>query len=77
MRPQNDEQFIIAARSIAATFIDKFAAMGMAPNDVANLTGASLSEIMAQQLGPFGAVERLRDIADTLENQLLKNPLDS
>jgi hypothetical protein len=71
MRPETDEQFLIAVKSIAGTFIDKFAAMGMAPNDVANLTGAALSEILAQQLGPFGAVERMRDMADVLEKQLL------
>jgi hypothetical protein len=45
--------------------------MGMSPDEVANLTGAALAEIIAQQIGPFGAVERLRDIADALEKQVL------
>lgn len=71
MRPETDKQFAIAARSIAGTFIDKFAAMGMSTDEVANLTGAALGEILAQQLGPFGAVERLRDLADRFEAQLL------
>lgn len=77
MRPETDEQFILAARSIATTFIDRFARMGMSADEVSNLSGAALGEILAQQLGPFGAVERLRDIADRMEQQVLKKALDS
>lgn len=72
--PKTDEQFAIAARSIATAFIDRFAKMGMSPDEVANLCGAALTEIIAQQLGPFGAIERLRIMADTFEAQLLTGP---
>jgi len=47
--------------------------MAMTPDEVANLTEAALSDVLAQQLGPFAAVERLRDIADLLEKQSLPN----
>lgn len=77
MRPETDEQFIIAARSMATVFIDKFARFGMSPDEVSNLCGAALGEILGQQLGPFEAVERLRDIADRMEQQVLKSALDS
>ncbi|MBX7459259.1 hypothetical protein K3152_13480 [Qipengyuania sp. 1NDH17] len=77
MRPETDEQFTIAARAIATAFLDRFAHMHLSRDEVANISGAALSEILAQQLGPFGAVERLRDLADTLEQQVLKDALDS
>jgi hypothetical protein len=72
MRPETDEQFAKASRAIAGTFLDRFAAMGMTPDEIANLTGAALGEILAQQLGPFGAVERLRMLANVFEAQLLE-----
>lgn len=74
MRPDTDKAFTAAARSIAGTFCDRLARMGMAPDEIANLATAALSEIVAQQLGPFGAVNRLRDAADVLERQLLELP---
>lgn len=77
MRPETDEQFIQAARAIATTFLDRFAHLGLSSDEVANLSGAALSEVLAQQLGPFGAVERLRDLADTLEKQVLDSALNS
>ncbi|AOL23978.1 hypothetical protein Ga0102493_112980 [Erythrobacter litoralis] len=69
MRPETDEQFAIAAKALAGTHIDRFARMGMSPDEIANLFGAAAAEVLAQQLGPFGAVERLRDIADRCEQQ--------
>jgi hypothetical protein len=74
MTPTTDKAFTTAARTIAGTFCDRFATMGMPPEDAANLATAALSEIIAQQLGPFAAIERLRDAADVLERQLLSLP---
>lgn len=74
MIPTTDQAFATAARTIAGTFCDRFARMGMPPEDAANLATAALSEIIAQQIGPMGAVERLRDAADVLERQLLALP---
>lgn len=74
MTPSTDAEFLIAARTIAGAFCDRFARLGMPPETVANLCAAALSEIMAQQIGPMGAVERLRDAADVLERQLLELP---
>jgi hypothetical protein len=44
MRPETDEQFAKASRAIAGTFLDRFAAMGMTPDEIANLTGAALAK---------------------------------
>ena len=77
MRPETDEQFIIAARAIATTLLDRFAHFGLSSDEIANLCGAAFGEVLAQQLGPFGAVERMRDIADTLEKQVLDDALNS
>ena len=75
MTPRTDEQFASAARALAQTHIDRFARLGMSPDEIANLFGAAAAEILAQQLGPFGAIERMRDIADTCERQLLDEAL--
>lgn len=72
MIPENDEQFVAASKAIATAFLDKFATIALPPEDVANLCGAALSEIMAQQLGPWRTIERLRDMADAFERQILE-----
>ena len=76
MKPETDEQFIIASRAVAMTFQERFTAMGMTPDEVANMSGGALAEVLAQQLGSACAVERLRQIADLLERQLF-NEMDS
>ena len=69
--PQTDEQFAAASRILAGTFIDRFTRMGMEPDEIANLCVAALGEITASQIGPVGAVERLRITADIIESQCL------
>lgn len=64
-------QFIEATRAVATSVLDVFENNGFDRDDAANVAGAALAEIMARQLGPFGAVERLRDIADQCEKQTL------
>lgn len=71
MKPETDDQFLRAARGIAVGFINHCARLGMSPDETANLVGAALAEVLGQQLGPFGAVSRLRDMADVLEGQVL------
>lgn len=66
-----DETIVSASRAMATEFLATVAKSGLSPNDTANLAGGALTEVLAQQLGPFGAVERLRDLADTFERELL------
>jgi hypothetical protein len=68
----NEEQFRGAARAMATEFLNTVAQNGLSKNETANLAGAALSEVLAQQMGPFEAVTRLRDLADVLEKQLLE-----
>ncbi len=44
---------------------------GMSRADVAELAQMALGEVLAQHLGLVGAVERLRDLADVIERDLL------
>ncbi|MCR9178723.1 MAG: hypothetical protein NXH71_00595 [Erythrobacteraceae bacterium] len=69
--PETPEAFARAARSIALPWIDRIAREGWPPDEASNLLIAALSEVVAQQLGPVRAVERLRDAADVLEAQFL------
>jgi hypothetical protein len=44
---------------------------GLSPEDTAAIAGASLGQLLTHQLGPFGAINRLRDLADVFERQLI------
>lgn len=65
-----DTQFIEATRAVAQSTLDAFEAFGLDRDDAANVAGAAMAEIMARQIGPFAACERLRDIADKCEKQV-------
>ena len=57
--PKSDAEFVIAARSIALPWLDFFARQKTAPDDAANLMVAALVEVVAQQIGPFRAIDSL------------------
>lgn len=69
--PENPDAFARAARSIALPWAAKISREGWPPDEACNLLIAAIAEVVAQQLGPVRAVERLRDVADVLEAQLL------
>ncbi|SLJ92874.1 hypothetical protein [Novosphingobium mathurense] len=66
-----DDVFVAASRSVSLTVLEVCDALGLGSTDQADLAGAALVEILCQILGPFAAVERLRDIADRMEVQLI------
>jgi len=66
-----DDEFIENSKSIAMAVATICERKGIPGHDTANLAGAALGEVLAQILGPFGAVERLRGMADTFEAQCL------
>lgn len=68
------EQYTRAARAMAREFLDTVAQVGLSPDDTANLAGAALAEVIGQQLGKFGAANRLRDLADILEKEAFEEP---
>lgn len=66
-----DAQMIESSRSLVRAIeaiADKHQLDG---NDRVALGSMALAELLAQWLGPAGAVEHLRDLADTLETQYL------
>lgn len=67
----NDSEFVATARSFTIGFLAACQHRGMTPDDVTAVAGAALGEVLAQTIGPVGAVERLRTLADTFERQLL------
>ena len=68
-----DDQFIETSKQLALAVLTLCERKGISGEDTAHLAGAALGEVLAQHLGPFGAVERLRGIADTFEAQCLGN----
>ena len=70
------KQFTTTAKHIAATLLGEADACNLSRDDTANLAGSALLEVLAQTLGPFGAVERLRSIADVAERQVLDQMRD-
>ena len=71
MTALNEQQFIDATHAVASSMLDAFAAYGLDRQDAANVAGAAAAEVIARQIGPFEACERLRDIADNCEKQVL------
>jgi len=70
-----EQEFSLKAKAMATAYLDTTAQSGLSPDDVSNLAGASLGEVLAQQLGIFGAVERLRMLADVMEKQVLDDAM--
>lgn len=66
-----DQQFIATSRSVALALLASCQAKHLNRDDTAAVAGAALTEALGQLLGPIGAIERLRDLADTFERQFL------
>jgi hypothetical protein len=60
----NSRQLVLAIETIASRH-------GLDEADTVSLTCMAVSEILARHLGIVGTVEHLRDMADTLERQVL------
>lgn len=67
----NDAQFRDTSRTLAAAVLTVCERRQLSTEDTTAIAGAALMEVLGQILGPFAAVERLRDLADTFERQLL------
>lgn len=66
-----DREFVATSRAMALGILAACHRSALSPDDATAVAGAALTESLAQMLGPVGAVERLRDLADTIERQLL------
>ena len=64
-----DEQFKSITRGIARAIYETGSEMKLTPNDLANVAGAALGEVLAGLLGVTEATERLRTLADIAERQ--------
>lgn len=73
MTELTDKQFTATAKTIVCALMHQAQVKGLDADTTANLAGAALGEVLAQSIGPYGAVERLRDIADVMENQIMNS----
>ena len=66
-----EQQFKASARAIGSALILACERKHILTEDISQVVGAAMAEVLATYLGPLGAVERLRDLADLIERQYL------
>ena len=75
MQLSNDEtplaKMIATSRQLALAVLAIGQRKGLPGGDLAELAVMALGEVMLQHLGLVGTVERLRDLADVIERDLL------
>lgn len=75
MQSNNDETplpvMIATSRQLALAVLAIGQRKGMPSGDLAELAVMAMGEVMLQHLGLVGTVERLRDLADVIERDLL------
>ncbi|WP_298190971.1 hypothetical protein [Novosphingobium sp.] len=75
MQPNHDEtplaEMIATSRQLALAVLAIGQRKGMPGGDLAELAAMAMGEVMLQHLGLVGTVERLRDLADVIERDLL------
>lgn len=67
-----DEQFRENVHLVTLALGRSFSAREISNEDAAKISGAAIAQVLATALGPIGAVDRLRDIADLMEGQILR-----
>lgn len=73
MTELTDDQFAQATRGMAFAIMDLGHQLNLSDDDLCNMAGAALAEVAGQKFGPFAAVERLRQIADVMERQVMQD----
>lgn len=67
-----EKQFTETTRGLALGILKGCENRKFDRNETSAIAGAALVEVLGAVLGPVGTVERLRDLSDLLERQLLK-----
>ena len=71
-----EQQFKTSARAIGSALIAACERRHVPTEDVPQVVGAAMAEVLATFLGPLGAVERLRDLADLIELQCFNEAVE-
>ena len=71
MAQLNQEQFDANVRMLTLVVLDACDRRQIEPDDAAGVIGAGLAQGLVHYLGALGAVERLRDLADIIERDVL------
>lgn len=66
-----DEQFRENVQLVTLALGRSFEVRDIGKQDAARISGAALAQVLAVALGPIDAIERLRDLADLMEGQVM------
>lgn len=67
-----DEQFGDAVHALSGTLTAAVERRGIRQQEAGKVLTATLAQSLAQLVGPVAAIERLRDMADLMEAQILQ-----
>lgn len=70
-RQLTEPQFAEAVRAVTTSIIDALESYQLDRNDMANISGAAMANVLAFSLGKPAAVDRMRDMADRCEAEYL------
>ena len=67
-----DEQFGTAVHVLSASLSAALERRAIPQAEASKVLTATVAQCLAQQIGPVAAIERLRDMADLMEAQILQ-----
>lgn len=68
----SDDEVIAMSRQLVLVLDQLFDRRGITAPDAASVLRMALSEALAQRFGPLGCIEALRDMADTIEREIMR-----
>ena len=68
-----DEQFGVAVHALSLSLTTAIEAKGITQSEAGKVLTATIAQSLAQIIGPVAAIERLRDMADLMEAQILQD----
>lgn len=66
-----DEQFAGAVHALSLALTMAIERRGIPQEEIGKVVTGTLAQCLAQNIGPVPAIERLRDIADLMERQIM------
>jgi hypothetical protein len=68
-----DEQFGAAVHVLSASLSAAIHRRGIGKQEAGKVLTATVAQSLAQMIGPVAAIERLRDMADLMEAQIIQD----
>lgn len=67
-----DEQFSAAVHVLSDSISAAIDRRGISQQEASKVLAATVAQCLAHQIGPVAAIERLRDLADLMEAQIIQ-----